>query len=185
MPLPDRSTNISVEDYLKGEESAEVRHEYVGGEVYAMMGASRQHNGIAMNLGAAVHARLRGGPCRVFMSDMKVRLHIARDDAFYYPDLIVACDPDDRARYYVERPRLIVEVLSDSTERIDRREKLLAYIQIPSLEEYLLLSQERVEVTLYRRHDDWGSTILREGDTLRLTDIDLAMDAIYEGIEQP
>jgi Uma2 family endonuclease len=113
---------ISIDEYLQGEERGEVRHEYIGGEVYAMVGTSDRHNMIAGNLFAALHPRLRGGPCRLFTSDMKVRLRVASDEAFYYPDLMVARDPADAATYFRTRPRLIVEVLSETTERIDRRE---------------------------------------------------------------
>jgi len=118
---------IDVETYLRGELTSEVRHEYVGGRLYALVGCSDSHNLIAMNLGSALHQHLRGDPCQVFMSDMKVRLRIASEDVLYYPDLLVSCDPLDRARYWREQPCLVVEIASETTARIDRREKLLAY----------------------------------------------------------
>lgn len=81
-----------------------MRHEYLGGQLYAMADASRQHNLVAGNLFAALHRHLRGGPCRVFMSDIDVRLRIGADEIFYYPDLVVACEADDRPRHFVEQP---------------------------------------------------------------------------------
>lgn len=177
---------LSVEDYLRGEEGGELRHEYIGGEVYAMVGTSDRHNLIAGNLFALLRPHVRGTPCRLFMSDMKVRLHVASDDAFYYPDLMLACDPDDNATYYRTHPRLIVEVLSESTERIDRREKLLAYTSIDSLQEYLLLSQNRAEAELHRRVDGWRAHIVTAGDVrLQCLDLTVPLSTIYEDVPMP
>lgn len=176
---------ISVADYLAGEESAEVRHEYLAGEIYAMTGASARHNLICTNLLAALHAHLRGGPCQVFMVDLKVHLRVNSDDYFYYPDLMVACRSDDSASHYREHPRVIVEVLSESTERIDRREKFFAYQQIAALEEYVLVAQDHPEITHYRRAAGWASTVLGVDDTLALDSLDfrLAVAEIYAGVE--
>jgi Uma2 family endonuclease len=184
MALPESHPFITIEEYLRGEESSELRHEYIGGAVYAMVGASRRHNTLALNLGAALQRHLQGGPCHVFMSDVKVRLRVRGDEIFYYPDLVVACEPSDREPYYVEQPRLIVEVLSETTERIDRREKLFAYTSIPSLQEYVLVAQARSEVTIYRRRSDWAGEILCEGE-LRLETVELSIPvaSIYEGVE--
>ncbi|MBI3776575.1 MAG: Uma2 family endonuclease [Gammaproteobacteria bacterium] len=181
-PRP-KHQQLSVEEYIKGEESSEVRHEYIGGEVYAMVGTSDRHNLIAGNLFALLHAQLRGTPCRLFMSDMKVRLRVASDDAFYYPDLMLACNPDDRATYYRTQPCLIVEVLSETTERIDRREKLLAYTSIDSLQEYVLLSQNHIEVEVHRRVDGWRGQIVTTGDVhLQCLSLDVSLAAIYEDV---
>ncbi len=186
MGVPAKPQQLSVEDYLRGEEGGDVRHEYIGGDVYAMVGTSDRHNLIAVNLATALRPHLRGTPCRLFMSDMKVRLRVASDEAFYYPDLLLACDPDDRATYYRTRPCLIVEVLSETTERIDRREKLLAYTGIDSLQEYLLLSQNRVEAELHRRVDGWRAQIVTTGD-VRLQCLDLAVPlaTVYEDVPLP
>ena len=132
---------ISVDDYLSGELISEVRHEYVGGEVYAMAGASHVHNIIALNLAAALHQHLEGSPCVPYVSDMKVKVKSAREELFYYPDVMVACDPSDNARLWREKPILIVEVSSPETSRIDAREKNWAYQTIPSLEVYVMISQ--------------------------------------------
>lgn len=124
---------LSVEDYLQGELRSDIRHEYVGGRIYAMVGASDVHNLVAMNLASALHQHLAGGRCQVFMSDMKLRLMVVGETIFYYPDIMVCCEAADRDRYFREQPRVIVEVLSETTARIDRREKLSAYQCIPSL----------------------------------------------------
>lgn len=114
------------------------------------------------------------------MADIKVHLTVAGEDAFYYPDLMLACDPRDRARYYRERPCLIVEVLSNATERIDRREKLLAYNRIDSLQEYLMLSQNEPLAALHRRRDDWHACRIREGSVpIECLDTALDIDTTY------
>lgn len=183
MNQPEFKTPLSVEAYLEGEQHSEVRHEYLAGEVYAMTGASAAHNIIALNLATALHAHLRGGPCRVFMSDMKLRLRHAQDDYFYYPDVMVACQPDDNARFWREQPKLVVEVLSDSTERIDSREKLFAYQHIEALEEYVLVAQDRREVTLYRKSDGWSACRPFGAEVIELVSVglNLVMDTLYEG----
>src|SRR6266404_4951317 len=112
---------LSVEDYLKGERVSEIRHEYVGGYVYAMAEASDDHNRIAGNIFGELHQRLRGKRCEPFMADMKLK--ISGGHAFYYPDVLVAGDPSDKARYFRERPTVVFEVLSPETERSDHREK--------------------------------------------------------------
>lgn len=183
MPEARDKPRLDIDAYIEGELRSEIRHEYLAGQVCAMVGASDTHNIIAGNLFSALHVHLRGGPCRAFMTDMKVRVRVGQDDYFYYPDLMVACSPEDSARYYRERPILIAEVTSESTERIDRREKLLAYRHIAALEEYLLLAQDRVAATLYRRADDWGSRQLAAGDELELAclDFEAALASLYEG----
>lgn len=183
MGIQPKHQHLSVEDYIHGEEGSEVRHEYIGGEVYAMVGTSDRHNLIALNLATLLRPHIRGTPCRLFMSDMKVRLRVASDDAFYYPDLMLACDPDDRATYYRTHPCLIVEVLSDTTERIDRREKLLAYTSIDSLQEYVLLSQNSVEAELHRRAEGWRTQVISSGDVrFQCLDLTVPLAAIYEDV---
>lgn len=95
---------ISVDDYLQGELNSDIRHEYVAGNVYGMVGASDRHNLITGNLFAALHAHARGASCQLFMAGMKVRLQVAGEDSYYYPDLMLSCDVQDRATYYREKP---------------------------------------------------------------------------------
>ncbi len=176
-------TPLSVEEYLAGEEQSEVRHEFIAGAVYAMSGASEPHNIIALNIASALRAQLRGRRCRAFMADMKLRLRILEDDVFYYPDVMVACDPTDRASHYKERPTILFEVLSDTTAHIDRREKFFSYRSIPTLENYVLVEQEQRLVTILRRRLDWAPERLREpDDILRLDGIECALTLadIYE-----
>ena len=144
------------EDYLAMERQAiDVRHEYVDGEVFAMVGASLNHNLILVNLTAGLHAQTRERPCYIYVNDLKVRIEAA--DAVTYPDLSALCGrPElyDERRDVLLNPQLIVEVLSPSTEAWDRGGKFAIYRQIPSLEEYLLVSQDRPLVERYRRQGD-------------------------------
>ncbi|PQJ95230.1 Uma2 family endonuclease [Chromatium okenii] len=175
---------LTVDAYLTGEENCELRHEYIGGQIYAMTGASRQHGLIVTNLIAFLRPQLRSSHCQIFANDMKVRLFIGGDDIFYYPDLLLSCDPNDRERYYCTHPCLIIEVLSNSTERIDRREKLLAYQTLPSLREYLLIAQNRREVQIHRRSQQWKAEIITAGEVaLNCIDCALPIEMIYEEID--
>ena len=141
---------LTVDEYLAGELLGNDRHEYLSGVVYAMAGASSDHNTIAGNLFASLRAALRGRPCRAFISDVKLRLAISEEDVLYYPDVMVACDPRDTDPYFKRFPKVLIEVLSPQTEQTDRREKFLSYIQIETLEEYVLVAQDKLEVTVFR-----------------------------------
>jgi Uma2 family endonuclease len=176
---------VSVADYLAGEPISEFRHEYIGGEIHAMAGASEEHNAISLNLATALQSHLKGRRCRAFIHDMKVRLQIAGDDIFYYPDVMVACDPRDTDRYFKRFPTVIVEVLSPETERTDRREKFLSYQQIETLEEYVLVAQDKSEVTVFRRANQWRPEIVRQAsDSLNLSSLEfsLALVDLYDGV---
>jgi Uma2 family endonuclease len=179
-------TGISVEEYLDAELRSQERHEYVAGEVYAMTGASERHNLITGNILATLHGKLRGGPCRVFASDMKLRVEAV--NAFYYPDILVVCDQSDREQNFKQRPCLIIEVLSPSTAGTDRREKLHAYRTLASLREYVLVDQKQRAVWVYQRAGDaWLLDKLDTGDLLRLESLDvtLSLDEIYDNVELP
>lgn len=175
---------LNSDDYLEGELGSDIRHEYVDGEIYAMAGAGEAHNLIALNVASRLRGAARGGPCRVFISDMKVR--VAAWNAFYYPDVMVACDSSDTHTYFKERPCLIVEVLSPSTEAIDRREKLLAYRTLESLREYVLIAQDKLQIEVYRSAEErgWSLETLTEGDTLRLECVGttMSLDDVYEDV---
>jgi Uma2 family endonuclease len=176
---------MSVADYLALEEKSQVKHELIGGEIHAMSGASRAHNAIAGNIFAALRTGLRGGPCRVFIADVKVRLEVARDVIFYYPDVVVACHDEDGETHYTRKPTLVVEVLSPTTEATDRREKHANYRYAPTLEEYVLVAQDRREVTLYRRATDWQAEIFTAPDaTIEFRSVKLSMllAEIYESV---
>jgi len=176
--------NISPEEYLEGERLSEIRHEYVDGRVYAMAGASDDHNRIAGNLFNELSNRLRGGRCEAFINDMKVKIPPEFGDAYYYPDVIVTCDPADDAKYFREKPSYVFEVLSPDTERTDRREKAIAYRQIPGIKTYVLFEQERIAATVLRIAEvGWDSkTIEGKEGLLKLPEIgiEITLERIYE-----
>jgi Uma2 family endonuclease len=176
---------LSVEDYLAFEEHSEIKHEYINGEMYAMAGASTRHNQIAGNLFARLLTHLRGSPCQVFFADVKLHLKELGVEIFYYPDLMVCCDPNDRDPYYRTRPCLIVEVLSGETARTDQREKLFAYARLDSLQGYLLLEQDRIGATLHwREGGDWRWVEFSDPDeelTLSCTGLTVRLAELYEG----
>lgn len=151
MSVPAAQWPISVAEYLAGELQASVRHEYLDGEVRTMAGADEAHNRIAGNLFFHLRMATRGRLYAVFMSDMKVRVEAA--NRFYYPDVLLTCEPSHLAAVFKSAPCLIGEVLSASTAAIDRGEKLLAYRTLDSLRYYLLLAQDRRQVEVYRRGD--------------------------------
>jgi Uma2 family endonuclease len=180
-----KSDFVSVEDYLAGEEASDLKHEYIGGVVYAMAGVTKRHNLIAQNICQAFRQHLKGGPCSVFISDVKVQLSLQQQDVFYYPDLVVGCDPRDTEPLSLQFPKLLVEVSSESTERIDRHEKLSAYQAIETLQEYVIVAQDRAEATVFRRATNWSPEVVTGlTNTLKLIAIDLTLplSAIYEGV---
>ena len=171
-------------DYLRNEAVAPGKHEYVAGEVFAMAGASKRHGTLAGNAFIALRQHLRGKPCAVWIADMKVRVHA--DCAFYYPDVVATCDPADLSpdapKDYVQAPRLVVEVLSDSTEPVDRREKLLSYRRLPSLAEYVLVDQNKAWVEVFRRTPaGWTQDIYEADETVQLASVgvELPMAELY------
>lgn len=154
MSAAERLPLISVDDYLAGELDGDIRHEYVGGFVHAMAGAKNVHSLIAMNLTGSLHASLRGKPCQVTNSDVKVRIELPTHTRFYYPDGMVVCEPNPPEETFQDRPVVIAEVLSESTRRTDQAEKRDAYLTIPSLAVYLLIETDRPQVLAYRRTGD-------------------------------
>ena len=174
---------ISETEYLAQEAQSPVRHELVDGQIYAMAGASARHNRIA----GALYAKLlaaAGKDCQVFISDVKLRA----DDfpTYYYPDVMLVCDPSDDDALVKTRPCLLAEVLSPGTEAIDRREKLTAYRRLSSLREYLLLSQDIPQIEIYRRRGlaEWLVETLGADDTLRLAclPVEMTVAELYRGL---
>ena len=183
MGAPARQRLVDEAEYLAAERDAEVRHEYVDGVLFAMTGASRTHNLIATNLTIALGSRLRGTGCRVASSDMKVRL--AEGRRYYYPDLVVSrADARDEPDDYTEtRPVMLVEILSDSTEQTDRRERLLAYQGLPSVTDYLIVSQRERSCERFTRDErGWTRATFGPGETIELVSLGLSLDVaeIYE-----
>jgi len=175
---------MSIEEYLESEEGTPVRHEYVAGGIFAMSGGSIEHELIAGNVFAAFHSHLRGGPCKSFMNNFKLHLEVNESKFFYYPDVMVACGPIPDIRFCTT-PRLVVEVLSPSTESTDRREKASNYRQIPTLDEYVLVAQRTAEVTFYRRSERWAPLTLSSLEDVaefRSIELSLPLRQIYEGV---
>ena len=175
---------ISPDDYLAGERVSANKHEYLAGVVHMMAGTSIGHDRIAGNIQGELRAQLRNRPCEAFSSDVKVRIRTDFSEFFYYPDVTVDCSAQGNTALYAEEPRVIFEVLSPDTERVDRGEKRLNYQTLASLEVYCLVDQYRVAVTVYRRTvAGWVSEFLSEKtDVLRLSSIacELPLAAIYE-----
>ena len=177
---------ITLAEYLSGEEIAPVRHEFVKGAIYAMAGATETHNRISLNIGSFLDDQLQSGPCRPFVSDMKLRIRQKSDDSVYYPDVFVTCDPTDDDPLSKEKPDTIFEVLSNSTEAVDRREKYFAYTDIDSLNTYVLVNQQKHEVTVFRRENDWASEIITDPEallTLPSLNLDIPLPRIYRNTD--
>ena len=174
---------MSEAEYLAGEKISPIKYEYVEGRVYAMAGAHANHNTLCLNLGTEFrnHLKAQKKPCRAYMSDMKVRLN--NGTKYYYPDVLVNCPAI--TGYFTENPLLLVEVLSDSTRRIDETEKRLAYMQIASLEEYVLIAQDFVQIEVIRKNDGWRSSKYFLGDEVTFSSIGLTLlvEDIYESVE--
>ena len=167
-----KDNRISVEEYLQGELIAEIKHEYIDGYVYAMAGTSINHNRIANNLSRELGQHLKNMPCDVLTADFKVNINHRK---FFYPDVVVICDHNNGNDYYTETPILIIEVLSDSTQRKDRTLKRLAYQSLPSLQEYVLIEQDFVEVEISRRSSNWNSQHYFLGDAVYFESFDLTL----------
>jgi Uma2 family endonuclease len=162
MSLKYANSQITEEEYLQGEFIAEIKHEFIDGEVYAMAGASEAHNLLSINILSELRNKLKGTPCRTFISDMKVK--VAND--FFYPDVMVVCQQDNDFDYYKQSPVIIVEVLSKTTRRFDQTAKRLKYQQIPTLEEYVLIEQSIGEIEVFRKKEHWQSFYYYLGDTI-------------------
>ncbi len=166
---------LSPEEYLEGEEISPIKHEYRQGYVYAMAGTKKAHVLIAGNLGTLLNNHLRNSPCMVFGSDLKVRLETA--NCFYYPDISVSCHSWDLETegVFILSPLLIVEILSKSTQAFDRGGKFADYQTLDSLQEYVLIHQDKIKVECFKRqqNNQWQQVIYQSGDILELDSIDL------------
>jgi Uma2 family endonuclease len=158
---------ISEQDYLQGELLAETKHEYIDGQVHAMAGASENHNLLSVNIATELKTRLKGTPCRIFIADMKVKVGAN----FFYPDVMVVCQKDNDNEYYKTAPVIIVEVLSKSTRRFDQTDKRLHCQRIPSLEEYVLIEQDKGEIQVFSKKDQWQSFYYYLGDDITFSSL--------------
>ena len=178
---------IHLFDYLAMDEASELRHEYVGGQIYAMTGGTMRHNRIALNIARQLGDRLEATPCQVFINDMK--LHVQAADSVYYPDVFVHCGSAlATAAKVVHDAALIVEVTSESSAEIDRREKLVAYCKLPGLRACWIVSQDEQRVEVHER-DTSGllqANAYTKGDALPpgwLGDEPIALERLYAGTD--
>lgn len=172
------TTRLSAADYLAWEAQQTGRNEYVDGEIFAMVGVTRKHATVTVNIVGILSAQLADGPCRVYSVDMKLRVEAA--NAFYYPDVFVTCDPrDHQADNFMSAPVLIVEVLSESTAAYDRGNKFTAYRKLASLKEYVLIDPESRAIECFRKGAD-GLWVLHEpdpGGLLTLESVGVRLDS--------
>lgn len=177
MALQPVHRHISVEEYLQGELLSETKHQFIDGEVFAMAGASENHNLLALNIAGELRTGLKGKPCRTFMADMKLRV----GDDFFYPDAMVVCGEDNENEYYKTSPVIIVEVLSKTTRKFDQTAKRLRCQAIPTLEEYVLIEQDKGEVEVFSRRQQWQASYYYLGDSISFDSlgVSVAVEDIY------
>lgn len=178
---------VSVDDYLAMEAASSIRHEYVAGQLFALGGASVRHNRIVRNLVRLLSDaadRTPDAPCEVLFAEVMVRV---APQLFYYPDVIITCEPDDNHPHYRTQPCVIFEVLSPGTQTTDRREKLFAHLQIAALRAYVLVSQDQRRVERYYRDEEgnWStSSVFRHGDVpVPCLNAVLNLEQMYAGID--
>lgn len=183
LPAPEK---LSLADFLIWENDQRERHEFFSGEIFAMVGARRVHGLVVGNLFAAFKLHLKGSACRAFVEGMKVQV---ADNAIFYPDVFVTCDAQDlRTEMVFRQPKLLVEVLSASTQAFDRGLKFAAYRQIDTLREYVLIDPDARSIEVFRRnerglfelHDQTGSPGLQ----LASIELHLPMGEVFDGIER-
>jgi Uma2 family endonuclease len=186
MVASQNSSYLSPEGYLQLEEKSSIKHEYRQGDIYARTEASNIHVLISGNLCSLLRNHLRGRGCLPYFSDTKVRIESI--NIYYYPDLSVTCDVRDREfKNFLCHPCLIVEVLSETTEAFDRGDKFADYRHLESIQEYVLISQTRIQVDCFRRNDrgQWVLYPYRAGDTIHLDSVNFscAIEDLYEDVD--
>ncbi len=179
--MPENLPWISEEDYLAGELISEIKHEYIDGHVYAMAGASRNHERIAGNVFGELSNFLKSKPSEPFRSDLKIKA----GSRFFYPDVMVVCDEQNRHDYYTDSPVIVVEVLSKASRRVDETTKRIAYQSIPSLKEYVLIEQDFVDVEVCRKSEGWVLNHYFMGDSVQFDAIGLTLtvEEIYARVD--
>ncbi|AVH66588.1 MULTISPECIES: Uma2 family endonuclease [unclassified Nostoc] len=188
MTLSQSHPYLSPEEYLENEKSSPIKHEYIQGRIYAMAGASDAHVTITANLVTLLRNHIRGTGCRVYVADMKARIESL--NLFYYPDIMVTCDQrDTNFEYFKRYPSLIIEVLSPSTEALDRGDKFSDYQELETLQEYVLISQNRQRIDCFRRNSEsrWELYSYRVNQELQFTSLDFScsLTDIYEDVSFP
>jgi Uma2 family endonuclease len=185
MTLTQSHAYISPEEYLELEKNSPIKYEYIQGQIYAMAGASDAHVTITANLVALLRNHIRGTGCRLYVADMKAKIETL--DIFYYPDIMVTCDPrDTKFEYFKCYPSLIIEVLSPATEAFDRGDKFIDYQELETLKEYVLVSQNRQRVDRFSLNDEgrWELYSYRGNQQLELTSVNFKclLTDVYEDV---
>lgn len=178
--------SFTLEEYLDLEAQSSIQHEFVAGEIYDMADPSRDHEIVAMNLAAPLHVHVQDRPCRVYTGRRQLQFRIDQDEFVYRPDVWLACgEGRDSKGKYVDEPRLVIEVLSPSTARFDRREKVASYREIPSIEEYVVVAPKPANVVIYRRAQQWRPQTVEALDgvlELHSVGLSLPLGRIYKGV---
>lgn len=177
---------MSEEEFLEAEHRYDVKHEYLGGMVYAMAGAGTPHNEIASNLSGILYTCLRGKPCKPFGSDMKLKLRITDSTYFYYPDAMIVCNRAGLGKSWCEQPTVVFEILSESTRSTDEREKHAAYLSIPGLAAYVLIEQDTHRVVIeHRVETGWSREVVEGADAvvrLVAAELEFPLSELYERV---
>jgi len=181
MSTVTQTHSIGTEEYLLGELTSEVKHELIDGQAYAMAGAHANHDRISGNIYAEFRQHLKKLPCEPFGSDMKVKAGLN----FFYPDVSIDCNDENSQSYFIENPIIIVEVLSKSTRKTDQTIKRRAYLNLPSLQEYVLVAQDFVDVEVVRKSEGWQSSHYYLGDevTFESIELTLSVEDIYHRVQ--
>lgn len=173
---------VTEQEYLDGEQHSEIKHELIDGQVYAMTGTTDDHNRISDNVFGEIRQQLKGQPCEAFFADIQLKVSVG----YFYPDVMVICDANDADTPRIKHaPSVVIEVLSRSTRRTDITTKKMAYLNLPSLQEYVLIEQDKCEVVVFRRSENWASTYYVIGDVLTLDSIgvSISVEEIYQRVE--
>jgi Uma2 family endonuclease len=177
---------MTLEEFLDFEKASPLRHEFINGAIFTMNSSSLNHQRIVLNLTLAFHNHLKRSPCEVFSSAPLVVIKRDVHEIAYHPDVMIDCRPDTRDPHYLREPKLIVEVLSPSTQPTDSREKLLNYPLIDSLEEYVLVAQDKRHVIVYPRAEDWKPRVYSALDAaveLRSIGLTLPIIELYADVQ--
>ncbi|MDD5214422.1 MAG: Uma2 family endonuclease [Methylococcales bacterium] len=174
---------ITEQEYLDDEKRRDIKHEYFDGEIFAMAGASSNHQRLISRLVQKISNHLEDTPCEVFSSDMKVRAD--EGNKYFYPDVVVACEKQNDEPYFINSPRIIIEVLSNSTRKFDKDLKRKIYQTIPTFEEYVLIEQDHVEIEVCRKSENWQSNYYFIDDEVTFASIDLTLPVldIYKRVD--
>jgi Uma2 family endonuclease len=180
-------TGLSEQEYLEFERASSERHEYADGEIFAIPGGTFEHSALIANILGEARNALAGRRCRVLDSNMRVK--VPATGRYVYPDASIVCGPPeltDATRDTLLNPRLIIEVLSDSTEAYDRGDKFAGYRSIPSVQEYVLASHNQPRIEVFTRQPDgsWTRWIYGPGERAALASVEssIEVDRVYEGV---